>query len=97
MSLLILIEVVYGMHLNPRMEPQSLLPALHSKDLKMALGGTERSVGDQVKEMVQTLHPASFGSTRLKGKGFFFADVEEGQTTLAARSASTYHNKLEDE
>lgn len=33
---LILIEVVYGMHLNPRMEPQSLLLALHSEDLKMA-------------------------------------------------------------
>ena len=33
---LILIEVVYGMHLNPRMEPQSLLLALHSEEMKSA-------------------------------------------------------------
>lgn len=65
---LILIEVVYGMHLNPRMEPQSLL---HSEDLKMA-PLVEPSE-------VRKLQLASFGSTRLKGEGFAAAaqEVEE--------------------
>lgn len=73
----ILIEVVYGMHLNPRMEP--LLLALHSEDLKMAPLVEPSEVRKLELKQGTKLQLASFGSTRLKGEGFAAAaqQVEE--------------------
>lgn len=66
------------------MEPQSLLLALHSEDLQMALNSRHYFVEPSEMRKLELkqgtkLQLASFGSTRLKGEGFAAAaqQVEE--------------------
>lgn len=80
-----------GMHLNPRMEPQSLPLALHSEDLKKAPLVEPSEVRKlELKQGTKLQLASCFGSTRLKGEGFAAAvqQVEEFATKVRSEPKS---------